>query len=92
MRSAIETMSKSKSESCCPKPETNHYSIESLVSIDDRGQMVLPKEIREKLGVRAGDKLAVALSYKGEKICCAHIFKAVELAGKVKEVVEPGGR
>ncbi|HXZ23132.1 MAG TPA: HgcAB-associated protein [Methanomassiliicoccales archaeon] len=82
-------MSTTKSESCCSKPEVSQYRIESLVSIDDRGQMVLPKEIREKLGVRPGDKLAVALSYKGNKVCCAHIFKAIELAGKVKEVVEP---
>ncbi len=82
-------MSKTKSESCCSKPEADQYRIESLVSIDERGQMVLPKEIREKLGVRPGDKLAVALSYRGERVCCAHVFKAVELNGRVKEVIEP---
>lgn len=32
--------------SCC--------KVESLISIDERGQMVLPKEIREKAGIVLG--------------------------------------
>ena len=39
-------------EGCCCK-------VESVISVDDRGQMVLPKEVREKAGINAGDKLAV---------------------------------
>ena len=42
--------------------------VESLVSIDERGQMVLPKEIRNKAGIKAGDKLAVVLMEKEGKI------------------------
>ena len=38
-------------DACC--------NVEAVVSIDERGQMVLPKEIREKAGIKAGDKLAV---------------------------------
>jgi len=34
-------------------------SVESVVSVDSRGQMVLPKDIREKANISAGDKLAV---------------------------------
>ena len=33
--------------------------VDSLVSVDDRGQMVLPKELRDKAGIKGGDKLAV---------------------------------
>ena len=33
--------------------------VESVVSVDERGQMVLPKELRDKANIRAGDKLAV---------------------------------
>ena len=33
--------------------------VESVVSMDERGQMVLPKEIRDKARIRAGDKLAL---------------------------------
>ena len=32
---------------------------ESVVTVDERGQMILPKEIREKTNIRAGDKLAL---------------------------------
>ena len=38
--------------SCC--------KVEALVSVDERGQMVLPKEVRDKANIKSGDKLAVA--------------------------------
>jgi hypothetical protein len=34
-------------KSCC--------KVESVISIDERGQMILPKEIRDKAKIRAGD-------------------------------------
>jgi AbrB family looped-hinge helix DNA binding protein len=37
--------------SCC--------KVESLISVDERGQMVLPKETRDKAGIHPGDKLAL---------------------------------
>ena len=33
--------------------------VESLISVDERGQMVLPKDLRDKAGIKPGDKLAV---------------------------------
>ena len=33
--------------------------VDAMVSVDERGQMVLPKETREKAGIKAGDKLIV---------------------------------
>ena len=36
--------------SCC--------RVESIISVDERGQMVLPKDLRDKANIRAGDKLA----------------------------------
>ena len=33
--------------------------VEALVPIDARGQIVLPKDVREKAGINAGDKVAV---------------------------------
>ena len=36
-----------------------HLTAFSLISVDDRGQMVLPKEIRDKANILPGDKLAV---------------------------------
>jgi antitoxin PrlF len=33
--------------------------VEAIVTVDQRGQMVLPKELREKANIRAGDMLAL---------------------------------
>ena len=63
--------------------------IESLVSIDERGQMVLPKEIRERANIHAGDKLAVVSWEKDGKISCLTLIKAEELAGIVKDMLGP---
>ncbi|MDD1771153.1 MAG: AbrB/MazE/SpoVT family DNA-binding domain-containing protein [Methanomassiliicoccales archaeon] len=65
------------------------YTVESVVGIDDRGQMVLPKDIRRKLGVGPDDRLAIATSSRNGKVCCIHLFRAKELDDRVKEVVRP---
>jgi AbrB family looped-hinge helix DNA binding protein len=51
--------------------------------------MVLPKEIREKAGIRAGDKLAVVSWEKDGKIFCISLMRAEEFAGMVKELLGP---
>jgi len=38
--------------------------VESLVGVVERGQMVLPKELRDRADIKAGDKLAVVASLK----------------------------
>ena len=38
-------------KSCC--------HVESLISVDERGQMVLPKELRDRANIKAGDKLVI---------------------------------
>ena len=63
--------------------------VESLISVDERGQMVLPKEIRDKANIRAGDKLAVISLEKDGKVCCLSLIKAQELAGMVKGMLGP---
>ena len=70
-----------KEISCC--------KVEALVSIDERGQMVLPKEIREKANIRAGDKLAIVSWGKDGKVCCISLIKAEELTEMVKGMLGP---
>ena len=62
--------------SCCPEGEEDCTPLESVVAIDDRGQMVLPKDLREKWGLKSGDKLAILTCVKGGEICCAALVKA----------------
>jgi len=73
--------SKDDSDGCC--------RVEALISVDERGQMVLPKEVREAAGIRAGDKLALILWKKGASVCCMSLVKADELTGMVKSRLGP---
>jgi AbrB family looped-hinge helix DNA binding protein len=63
--------------------------VESVVTVDGRGQLVLPKETREKAGIKAGDKLAVVSWKKDGEVCCIALLKAEGLAGMVKGFLGP---
>ncbi len=67
--------------SCC--------AVEALVTVDERGQMVLPKDLREKAGIKPGDKLAVTTWEKDGTICCIALVKASSLESMVKGVLGP---
>ena len=60
-----------------------------MVSIDERGQMVLPKEIREKAKIKAGDKLAILTWNIGGKVTCISLINANEFGGMLKEMLGP---
>lgn len=82
---------KSKDGACCgPKARAaGCCSVESVVTVDERGQMVLPKEIREKAGIGAGDKLAVIGCEEGGKMCCITLIKADDLKQMVRNRLGP---
>ncbi len=63
--------------------------VEALVSIDERGQMVLPNDIRDKLGIRSGDKLAITSWTQDGKIACLSLTRAEELTEMIKAVIGP---
>jgi AbrB family looped-hinge helix DNA binding protein len=63
--------------------------MESLVTVDERGQMVLPKELRDRAGIRAGDRLALVSWEKDGEVCCFTLIKADLLAERVKEFLGP---
>ena len=58
--------------------------VESVITVDERGQMVLPKEIRDRAGIRAGDKLAIIGWEKDGEVCCMTLIKAEQLGDLVK--------
>lgn len=80
-----------KTENCCTPDEgsTSTCKIESLISIDERGQMVLPKEIREKANINPGDKMAVITWERDDTVCCINLIKVEELTGMVKGILKP---
>ncbi len=68
---------------------TGCCSVVGMVSIDERGQMVLPKELRDRAGIKAGDKLALVAIQKGDEVCCISLLKAEALSGLVQDVLKP---
>jgi antitoxin PrlF len=80
---------KAKSKKCCASqrdPKAS-YRIEAIITIDERGQMVLPKETRARAGIRAGDKLALVGWRKGDRVCCLSLIKAEEMTEMVGELL-----
>lgn len=77
------------SERCCRDEDAPCCRVETLVSVDERGQMVLPKDFRERAGIRAGDRLALVSWESGGRICCILLMKAEELGELVRERLGP---
>ena len=67
--------------SCC--------KVEAMVSVDERGQMILPKDLRDKAGIRPGEKLAVTTWEKEGKVYCISLIRADELTEMVKGMLGP---
>ncbi|NIR53112.1 AbrB/MazE/SpoVT family DNA-binding domain-containing protein [candidate division KSB1 bacterium] len=63
--------------------------VEALTTVDERGQMVLPKEFRQRANIRAGDKLALMSWEKGGEICCISLIKVDDLTEMVKGMLGP---
>ena len=82
-------MKEKKSVCCTPVADSSCCRVEAIVSVDERGQVVLPKEVREKAGIRAGEKLAIISWNCGEEVTCLFMLKTDEFAGMVKNILGP---
>jgi antitoxin PrlF len=87
---ALEMVKSKSKERSTPVPlAANCCRVESIVSVDDRGQMVLPKELREKAKIKAGDKFALVSWDKNGEVCCLYLIKTDFLAETVKDFLGP---
>ncbi len=80
-----------KTANCATPDATNPCCcrVEAVTTVDARGQMVIPKEIRERAQIKAGDRLAVVSFEQEGKSCCICLVKADELAGTVRDLLGP---
>ncbi len=78
-------------ESCCAAigEGMGCCKVESLISVDERGQMVLPKDIRDKAKIKAGDKLAVVSWQMGGEVSCISLIKTDAITSMVKDMLGP---
>ena len=63
--------------------------VEAVVTVDERGQMVLPKALRTRMGVEPGDKLAAVVMERGEDVCCVTLMKMDDLSPMVRDFLGP---
>lgn len=63
--------------------------VDGIVNVDSRGQMVLPKDLRERAGIRPNQKLALVSWMKDDRICCITLQPAEELAEVVRRTYGP---
>jgi AbrB family looped-hinge helix DNA binding protein len=63
--------------------------VEAIITIDSKGQMVLPKDLRDKAKLKPNDKLAIIGYEDGDEICCFMMIKADKLGDTVKDVLGP---
>ena len=76
---------------CCASSQEGQpcCKVESVVSVDERGQMVLPKELREKARIKAGDKLAVVSCGQDGDVACLALIKVEDLSSFVRQMLGP---
>jgi len=84
----VEKMAKKKKRASSCEPG-NNCNVESIVTVDERGQMVLPKELRKKAKIKTGDKLAITSWQKDGEVCCITLMKVEELVDMVKGKLGP---
>jgi AbrB family looped-hinge helix DNA binding protein len=80
-----------KNEGCC-EPQSGGAgccAVQAMVSVDERGQMVIPKDVRDRAGIRPGDKFALVTWEKDGEVCCISLIRADNLAGMVKGLLQP---
>ena len=72
-----------------PCSSADTCKMEAILTIDDRGQIVIPKDVRENLNMRSGEKLALVSWNCGEETCCLVLIRSENLSGMVKDALSP---
>ena len=71
----------SREDSCC--------RIDAVVTMDAKGQIVLPKDLREKANLKPNDKIAVVACEKDSEVCCIMMVKAEQFRSALSETLGP---
>lgn len=57
--------------------------------MDAKGQIVLPKDLRERANIKPNEKLAVVACENNGEVCCIIMVKAERLIGAVTKTLGP---
>ena len=71
-------------------PSLYRCRAEAIVSIDKRGQILLPKDVRERLNLKTNDKLVIlSCRNKDGKIFCLTLIKVDEFSKQLNSFLGP---
>ncbi len=63
--------------------------LEAVVSFDERGQLVIPKELRKKFNLNSSEKFAIISCTEGTELCCLSFIKTEMLNDTMKKILAP---
>ncbi len=86
---AIAKTDRGKKASRSRPLKVSSCKIDALVTIDGRGQSVLPNDLRKRTVIEPGDKLAVISWERGDEVCRITLMKAEYFAGSVRDMLGP---
>ena len=69
--------------------QNNSCRIDAIITIDAKGQLVLPKDLREKANLKPDDKIAVVTCEEAGEVCCIMMLKVERFRGAVSETLGP---
>jgi len=69
--------------------EKAKFSVEAIVSCDDRGQLVLPKDLRKRLDINSGEKLALLKFMNSKEEFFLTLIKTNALEDLIKNYMTP---
>lgn len=85
-------MPKKTNQTSCLEPSnigSGCCKVESVVTMDSKGQLLLPKEVRERANLKAGDKLVVVNMADNQETCCIVLIKTEYFGSMVKNFLGP---
>ncbi|TXT58942.1 MAG: AbrB family transcriptional regulator [Promethearchaeota archaeon] len=84
----MTAQNKNDNEACCD-PKSSSCNVEAIVSVDSKGRILLPSELRQKGNVNSDDKFAVVSWKKNGDICCFSLIKVNYLGNMVRNFLGP---
>lgn len=75
--------------SCISGGALAQCKVEAVLNVDGRGQMVLPKDLRERARIGPDQKLALLSWTKDGELCCLTLQRADDLAEVVRRTYGP---
>jgi len=73
----------------CKDKYSDTCRVEAILTVDERGQIVIPKEIRESAKMGPGDRLALVSCMKDGEVCCVMLIHADKLTTMVRSALSP---